>query len=161
LEERGAGQVLFIVLSACALVIATVAIHATGIAVLLRGLVRLPAAPTTRAWTIARLLLRVIWWLVLLHLTEIAVWGLFYLWQGRLPDAEAAFYFSGATYTTLGYGDVVLAKPWRMLGPIEGLAGILMCGLSTGYFFVVVSRIHQSLHVEATGAQRRSRDAEA
>ena len=58
------------------------------------------------------------------------------------PDAEAAFYFAGVTYTTIGYGDLVLAKPWRMLAPIEGLTGILMCGLSTGVFFAVVGRIY-------------------
>ena len=91
-----------------------------------------------------------IWWLVLLHLVEISIWGLFYLWRGCLPNAEAAFYFSGVTYTSLGYGDVVLAKPWRMLGPIESLMGVIMFGLSTGYFFVVVSRIHQSRHESST-----------
>ena len=85
-----------------------------------------------------------IWWLVLLNLTEIAIWGLFYLWRGCLPNTEAAFYFSGSTYTTLGHGDLVLAKPWRLLAVVERLIGVLMCGLSTGYFFVVVSRIHQS-----------------
>jgi Ion channel len=62
----------------------------------------------------------------------------------------AAFYFSGVTYTTLGYGDVVLAEPWRLLAPVEGLMGVLMCGLSTGYFFVVLSRIHQSQPANAT-----------
>jgi hypothetical protein len=35
-----------------------------------------------------------------------------------------------------------LAKPWRILGPVEGLTGILMCGLSAGLFFAVVSRIY-------------------
>jgi hypothetical protein len=148
---------LSVILSACALVIVTVAVHATGIVVLVRRLVWLGATPLTRAWPIARLLLRMIWWLMLLHLTEIAVWGLFYLWRRCLPDADAAFYFSGATYTTLGYGDVVLAKPWRMLGPMEALSGILMGGLSTGYFFVIVSRIHQSLHVEATAVSTAER----
>jgi len=98
------------------------------------------------------MLLRMIWWLVLLHLAEITIWGFFYLWRGCLPNAETAFYFSGSTYTTLGYGDVVLAKPWRLLGPIESLMGVLMCGLSTGYFFVIVSRIHQSRPLKATAA---------
>ena len=70
-----------------------------------------------------------------------------YLFQGCLPNAEAAFYFSGTTYTTVGYGDVVLAKPWRLLGPLEGLISVLMCGLSTGYFFVIVSRLYQSLNI--------------
>jgi Ion channel len=137
---------LSIILSACVLAAVTLAVHAAGIAVLLRRLMRLHlhALPPTRVWPITVILLRMIWWLILLHLVEIAVWGLFYLWRGCLPHAEAAFYFSGATYTTIGYGDVVLAKPWRLLGPIEGLVGILMCGLSTGYFFAVVSYIHQS-----------------
>ena len=72
--------------------------------------------------------------------------GFFCLWRGCLPHAEAAFYFSVSTSTTVGYDDVVQAKPWRMLGAIDRLIGVLMCGLSTGYFFVVVSRIHQSRH---------------
>ena len=40
-----------------------------------------------------------------------------------------------------GYGDLVLPLPWRMLGPVEGLTGILMCGLSTGFFFAFLSRV--------------------
>jgi len=79
----------------------------------------------------------------LLHVAEIAFWALFYLWRGYLPDAEAAFYFSGVTYTTIGYGDIVLAKSYRLLAPVEGLVGVLMCSLSMGYFFVVVNRILQ------------------
>ncbi len=59
-------------------------------------------------------------------------------------NAESAFYFSGVTFTTIGYGDLVLEKPWRMLGPVEGLAGSLMGGLSAGFFFALVSRIYQS-----------------
>ena len=85
--------------------------------------------------------IRVTWWLILIHLVEISVWGLFYFWKGCLPDAESAFYFSAVTYTTIGYGDLVLSEPWRMLGPIEGLIGILMCGLSTAIFFAMISRI--------------------
>jgi hypothetical protein len=79
-------------------------------------------------------------WLILIHLAEISVWGLFYFWRGCLPDAESAFYFSGVTYTTVGYGDLVLPKPWRMLAPVEAMTGILMWGLSTGLFFAIVSR---------------------
>jgi hypothetical protein len=50
------------------------------------------------------------------------------------------FYFSGVTYTTVGNGDLSLPKPWRMLAPLEAMTGILVCGLSTGLFFAVVSR---------------------
>jgi hypothetical protein len=141
---------LSIILSACVLMALTMAIHASGIALPLHGLMKVEGLPPTRVWPIARMLLRMIWWLILIHMSEISVWALFYLWRGCMPNAEAAFYFSGVTYTTIGYGDLVLAKPWRVLGPIEGLVGILMCGLSTGYFFVVVSRTFQSRHLEAT-----------
>ena len=148
---------LSILLSACVLVAGTVAVHAAGLAVLLRSLRKWRDLPPSRFWPITRLLIRMTWCLILFHLVEIAVWGLFYRWRGCLPDAEAAFCFSGVTYTTIGYGDLVLAKPWRVLAPIEGLTGILMCGLSTGFFFAVVSRIHQSLPVRTTGGSTAER----
>ena len=125
-------------LTAWCLLALTVTIHAAGLsAVLPRGSSR---TPNTRFWPVTVLLVEVAGWLVLLHLTEIAVWALFYWWQKCLPDAESSFYFSGITYTTVGYGDLVLPKEWRLLGSVEGLTGILMCGLSTGLFFAVVSR---------------------
>jgi hypothetical protein len=133
---------LLIILIACALVAVTVAVHAGGLAALLRALLRLHAQPPTRFWPTSWLLIRVTWVLIAIHVTEIAVWALFYLWAGCLPDAESAFYFSGVTYATVGYGDLVLPQPWRMLGPVEGLTGILMCGLSTGFFFAFLSRIY-------------------
>ena len=135
---------LLLMLSVCVLAFLTMAVHATGIAVLLRGFMRWHVLRPKGVWPITRLLLRMIWWLVLLHLAEISIWGVYYSWRGCMPNAEAAFYFSGVTYTALGYGDLVLAKPWRLLAPIEDLMGVLMCGLSTGYFFVILSRMHQS-----------------
>ena len=74
---------------------------------------------------------------------------------GHGPDFGQQVYFSGVTFFTLGYGDVVLAKPWRLLGPIEGLMGVLMCGLSTGFFFVIVSRLHQSRPEKSTAVFSR------
>ncbi|MBK9140166.1 MAG: two pore domain potassium channel family protein [Verrucomicrobia bacterium] len=132
---------LLAILIAGLLVAVTVTVHAAGFGLLLKSLMNSPAGLPTEPWPVARLLIRVTWWLILIHLVEITVWACFYLWGGCLPDAEAAFYFSGVTYTTIGYGDLVLAKPWRILGPIEGLTGILMCGLSAGLFFALVTRI--------------------
>ena len=125
-------------LSAWCLLGLTVTIHAAGLSSMLPG-VR-SVLPDRRFWPVTWVFLRVAWRLILLHLAEIAVWALFYWWQKCLPDAESSFYFSGVTYTTLGYGDLVLPQEWRLLGPVEGLTGILMCGLSTGFFFAVVSR---------------------
>ncbi len=126
------------------LVAVTMAVHAVGFTLVLQSLLKSQALPPARFWPITWLLIRLAWCLILMHVMEIGVWGWFYLWQECLPDAESAFYFAGVTYTTVGYGDLVLPKPWRMLAPIEGLTGILMCGLSAGLFFAVASRIYAS-----------------
>jgi len=60
-----------------------------------------------------------------------------------MPGLQPALYFSAVTYTTTGYGDLLLPKGWQLVGAIEALTGILMCGWSTGFFFAVVSRIHR------------------
>jgi hypothetical protein len=125
---------------AAALVAITVIIHAAGLGVALSHVVHSPEQPDTRFWPITWLLIRVAWLLIVIHVFEIAVWALFFWWEKCLPDMESSFYFSGVTYATIGYGDIVLPEEWRLFGPIEGLTGILMCGLSTAFFFVVVSR---------------------
>ena len=78
---------------------------------------------------------------LLLHLIQILVWALFYVWRGAMPDIATSAYFSAVTYTTTGYGDLVLPQEWRLVGGVEALTGILMCGLSTGLFFAVFSDI--------------------
>ena len=133
-----------VIIIGCALAIVTVVVHAAGFSLVLRSLMKSGARPPTDTWPIARLLIRVMWLLILIHFAEVTVWALCYLWMGCLPDAESALYFSAVTYTSIGYGDLVLLKPWRMLGPLEGLTGILMCGLSAGLFFAIVSRIYVS-----------------
>ena len=127
-------------LIASALVATTVIIHAGGLGMVLSRVLDSSARPDTRFWPIAWLLIRIAWFLIVLHLLEIAVWALFFWWYKCLPDAESSFYFSGVTYATIGYGDIVLSKEWRLFAPVEGLTGILMCGLSTAFFFVIVSK---------------------
>lgn len=133
---------LGVLLTAAGLVPGTVAVHAVGTALLLLSyVVKHDARPPTRPWPITWALVAIAWLLRLVHAVEIALWGLFYRWSGCLPDAESAFYFPGVTYTTIGYGDVVLPKPWRILGRVQGATGILMVGLSTGLSFAVLTRI--------------------
>ena len=128
-------------LTAWCLLALSVTIHAAGLSATLRRIRSSPGRPDTRFWPTTWPLVRTGWRLVLLHLAEIAVWAVFYWWQKCLPDAESSFYFSAVTYTTVGYGDLVLPKEWRLLSAVEGLTGILMCGLSTGFFFAVMSRM--------------------
>ena len=128
-------------LMASVLVATTVIIHAAGLGMVLSHVSRSTVRPEdTGFWPITWLLICIAWLLIVFHLFEIAVWALFFWWQNCMPDVESSFYFSGITYLTIGYGDLVLPKEWRLFGPIEGLTGILMCGLSTALFFAVVSK---------------------
>ena len=127
---------------AFSLLAVTVFIHAAGLAFVMR---RLPLRRILdhshfgrRVW----LLIRVAAWVVAIHCVEIAVWALFCWSQKSLPDFESSLYFAIVTYTTVGYGDLVLPYGWRLLAGIEALTGILMCGWSTGFFVAIVSRIY-------------------
>jgi hypothetical protein len=120
-----------------------VAIHAGGTTALLNSL-RRSATPSTAFWPSTSLFVMVAAWLIVLHLSEVAVWALFYLWQDAMPDLQAALYFSAVTYTTTGYGDLTLPEGWRIVGGIEALTGILMCGWSTAFFFAVVNRLYEA-----------------
>ena len=118
-----------------------VVIHATGVTLAVRWL-RQPSSTSARrfrqeVWLFNRLA----GWIILLHLIEVTAWALVYTWRAAMPDLSSALYFSAVTYTTTGYGDLVLPEQWRLVGAIEALTGILMCGWSTGFFFAVVSRV--------------------
>jgi Ion channel. len=94
-----------------------------------------------------RRILWIIGALLLLHWLEAALWACFYWAFALLPDFETSMYFSLTSYSTLGYGDVVLPKTWRLVGPFEAAVGILMFGWSTGVMVAVVSRMYlRQLH---------------
>lgn len=127
-----------------------VVVHATGVTSAVRWL-RYRTTAAGRFWFGTWLFVRLAGWIILLHLIEITTWALLYVRKAAMADLPSALYFSAVTYTTTGYGDLVLPPDWRLVGAIEALTGILMCGWSTGFFFVVVSRMFQA--DEKTGAQ--------
>ena len=91
-------------------------------------------------WHSAVLMIRFAVVIITLQTLEILVWAYFYHWK-CLSSWEASFYFSASSYSTVGYGDVVLPQSWRSLGPIEGVTGMLMCGMSVSGLFAVLTRI--------------------
>ncbi len=78
--------------------------------------------------------------IIALHVVEILLWAGFYR-SLCFPAWESAFYFSAASYATVGYGDVILPQLWRTLGPLESIIGVLMCGLSASFLFAIVTRL--------------------
>ena len=118
-----------------------VTIHAMGLIAVVHRMKRQSTTIGQHFWASTRMLICIAGWVILLHLLQIVSWGLFYAWHHGMPDLQSAFYFSAVTYTTTGYGDLVLPKEWRIVGGVEALTGILMCGLSTGLFFAVFLKV--------------------
>jgi Ion channel len=78
--------------------------------------------------------------LFLIHTVEIWTWAGAYLFLGTLPDFLDALYFSAVTFSTLGYGDIILAPEWRLFGALEGVSGLLLIGWSTAYLVSASTR---------------------
>jgi voltage-gated potassium channel len=89
--------------------------------------------------------------MIVLHGLVILLWAGFYRLR-CFPSWELAFYFSGSTYATVGYGDVTLPSKWQLLGPLESMTGVLMCGVSGSILFAVVTRL-----VDAHDPQKTAR----
>ena len=79
--------------------------------------------------------------LLILHLLEMSVWAAAFAVVGVLPTSDGCF-ISLKSYTTVGYGDVLPPPSWRLVGPIEAAAGVLMLGWSTGVIVAALQRIY-------------------
>ncbi len=78
--------------------------------------------------------------LFFVHTVEIWAWAFVYLSLGVVPSLEASLYFSTTTFSTVGYGDMVLPHSWRLLGALEGVNGFLLIGWSTAYLVAASTR---------------------
>ena len=72
------------------------------------------------------------------NIVQVAFWALLYRSLGAFEDFETAVYFSGVTFTSLGYGDVVLGGRMRLLAPLQAANGLMMFGVTTALFIAAV-----------------------
>ena len=132
------------------MMIVTTCIHAGGMELMLRGVKNHKAG--LRAW----LRKTRIYWVVTTILVMFAVallealaWASVYLALGALKGLEQALYFSLVTFTTLGYGEIVLDERWRLLASFEAANGIIMFGWSTAIVMAVVHRVYLTDNAES------------
>ena len=140
--------------AAVLLVIVTLCLQCAVVAVLINWLRRFMTRHIYELGPIrsAALVLRLTIAIILLQGVVILLWASFYRLQ-CFPSWELAFYFSGTSYSTVGYGDVVLPASWRLLGPLESMTGLLMCGVSVSLLVAVVNRL-----VEARSSRNKQRE---
>lgn len=96
--------------------------------------------------------------IVLLHGLAILLWAGFYR-LSCFSSWELAFYFSASSYSTVGYGDLVLPSKWRLIGPLEGIIGVLMCGITVSVLFALVARLLERDKQSSTTSSRAPENA--
>lgn len=130
-----------------ALVAGTVAIHSSGTFFLIwrfrRRRIHTSSKRGYGALTLG--LTGVVLGLLLLHLLEVAMWASFFYLKGCFQDVQDSVYFSLITYATVGYGDLVLTREWRVLAGVEALAGVMMMSWSTAILIGYIERVYSRL----------------
>lgn len=134
---------LAMIASLSAIVLLCVLIQACGVAVCVRFYAHFMPPQSQCAGLIrnVRLVFLMVMCLLAGHVLQIVCWGIFFVLIGAFDDLYAAVYFSGATFTTIGYGDVVLPRERWLLGPLQGITGLLMLGVSTAVMAAVVTNM--------------------
>jgi len=92
--------------------------------------------------------MRVILYAFVAHLIEMAVWAILFVICGEFSDFATAYYHSAVNYTSLGYGDIIMSRTWRLLGPLETADGMLLFGVSTAMIFAVIQRLVEARYSE-------------
>ena len=130
------------IIIAAFLIVATSVVHASGMILVLKA-IRSQEGNLYNAlrqkqiiWTCVTVLL-----MAIVSLVEVTIWASAYLALNAIDGFEQALYFSTVTFTSLGYGDVVLDEKWRLLASFEGVNGIIMFGWTTAIVVAAVQHI--------------------
>jgi hypothetical protein len=92
------------------------------------------------------LIVSVVLGLVGIHTVEIWLYAIAFIAVGALHGLEPALYFSTTSFSSLGYGDIVLSESWRLASAIEGVNGLLLIAWSTAFLFSVTTRLRTLEH---------------
>ncbi len=104
-------------------------------------LVRRPHAPK-----LVMTLLVALGVILLSNLISVMAWAGLFLAVRAFPDVETAIYFALVTVTTLGFGDILMIKPWRLLAGFAAANGLLLFGFYTAFIVEILRRIHHIQH---------------
>ncbi len=86
--------------------------------------------------------------LLLGTLIQIVAWGGLFVLLGEFSEMYEAVHHSAVNYTSLGYGDFVMSKRWKLLGPLEAVNGVLMLGMTGGVLMTIAQQLIRNLRDE-------------
>jgi hypothetical protein len=135
----------------CAMTVSMVLVQATAITAIIRLVRRqVPRKGAVAQWVHnVGVFTRALLLIMAAQVVQIACWAALFVGCGEFEDFATAFYHSAANFTTLGYGDIVMSRAWRLLGPLEAVAGMLMFGVSTAVLFGVIEAMVRAEHDRA------------
>lgn len=147
------------VLCGIALVAITMAIHGCGMLATLFTCHVVKHGPDSPASFLrgGTVLILASWMIVLIHLAELLVWAVFFVWQGAMPSASTSYYFSLMQYTTVG-SSMNLPARWRLLDGMLPMAGLMTFAWSTGVLFMLAQDF-QATQLAAIHKRRAERHA--
>lgn len=90
-------------------------------------------------WRHGLLTIAVVLGLFIIHGVEIWMYAALFKLIGAVPELREAVYFSSISYGSIGYDDSLMAREWRLLGAIEGVAGAILLGWSVAFFVSVMT----------------------
>ena len=74
-------------------------------------------------------------------IVQIAIWALVFMCLGEFSEFYEAIHHSAVNFTSLGYGDFVMTKPSKLLGPLEALNGVLILGMTASSFVAILQHM--------------------
>jgi hypothetical protein len=80
------------------------------------------------------------------NLLQITLWACLFLVLGEFTEFYEAVYHSGVNFASLGYGDIVMSKDWKLLGPLEAVNGVLMVGMSGAALMAMLQQLIKKQH---------------
>src|SRR5215470_5824641 len=93
-----------------------------------------------------------LWLILLVHLGEVVIWAVFFVWKDAQPNVFSAFYNALLNYTMLQAGYLPLR--WRLLEGMLGIAGLLAFAWSTTIFFWSAPKFVQDAMDSVKGRHR-------
>ena len=83
-------------------------------------------------------------WLQLSAAFAIGLWAAAFMGLGLFTGTETAVYFSLVSFTTLGFGDVLLDQNWRLLSGFAAANGFLLFGIYTAFLAEAMRELRQA-----------------
>jgi voltage-gated potassium channel Kch len=139
------------ILIGAALIVVSTFIHSGCTLVAMWGLEK--SAHVRSLWVRVSHIAALVLLMFLASVVEVALWAATYLQLGAIEGFEKALYFSMVTFTTLGYGEIVLGENWRLLASFEAANGIIMFGWTTA---LIVAFVHFFVKHEDSIDERRA-----